>query len=273
MKGFKDSTKTVRGHHNAPHPSQWLSTGGTVNKLGHGGMVRETAPQVDKNESAKDDHGHAAVQRAIPSTEELAEHGGKTPLTSGFAKGGKTEKHFHVHNHYHNGKKMPKHHERKRAEKHAMKEGGHVHDDTSVPKDDPYDYKKGGKIHIKEKNKGALHRDMHVPQGRKIPKSAIRSKLAHDKATHNVKGEKRDVFALNFGHNAGGAVYATGGTIDKLAYGGMPGAMPRPSAVNNIPMAGTRPPMPSVGRGIGAGRALAPSPAMRPRLAARGGRS
>lgn len=234
MKGFKDSTKTIHGHHNAPHHSKWLSTESSVAKLGHGGMVRERPPEVDPNHSAGRDHANAAVDRSIPSTEELAEHGGKSPLTSGFAKGGKPEKHFHVHNHYHNGKKIPKHHEKKRAEKHAMKEGGHIHDDTSIPKGSP-DYKKGGKVHHK---------------------------------------------------NAGGAVYATGGTIDKLATGGTRdhlagGGMPmlgnRPMALGNVPMGGARPPLPSVGRGPGAGQRLAPRPVMGGgtggvRMAARGGR-
>jgi len=247
MKGFKDSTKTIHGHHNAPHHTKWISTESSVAKLAHGGMVREMPPQVDPNHSADRDHGNSAVDRRIPSTEELADHGGKSPLTSGFAKGGKAEKHFHVHNHYHGGKKIPKHHEKKWAEKHAMKEGGHVHDETSIPKGSP-DYKKGGKV------------------------------------KH---------------HNAGGAVYGTGGTIDKLATGGtvnklatggtqdrlagggMPmmgapnrlGAPPtlgaRPMPIGNVPTGGPRPPMPTVGRVAGAGRPLAP----RMRMASKGGKS
>lgn len=238
MKDFKDSTKTIHGHHNAPHHTKWLSTEGGVAKLGHGGMVRERPPEVDPNHSAGRDNGnHGNVDRRIPTTEELAQHGGKDPLTSGFAKGGKAEKHFHVHNHYHGGKKVPKHHEKKRAEKQAMKEGGHVHDDTSIPKGSP-DFKKGGKVHHK---------------------------------------------------NAGGAVYATGGTIDKLATGGtrdklagggmpMPGRPmpPHPMPIGNVPTGGARPPMPAVGRGQGAGQRLAPRPVMggagMPRMAAKGGR-
>ena len=62
---------------------------------------------------------------------------------------------------------------------------------------------------IKIKNPGALHRDMGIPQGKKIPRGAIRKKLARDKASGNVKGEKRDVFALNFGKpKAKGALYS-----------------------------------------------------------------
>jgi len=57
-----------------------------------------------------------------------------------------------------------------------------------------------GKRSIKIKHPGALHRDMGIPQGQKIPKSKIRAKLTRDKKSGNTTGEKRDVFALNFGH-------------------------------------------------------------------------
>jgi hypothetical protein len=72
---------------------------------------------------------------------------------------------------------------------------------------------------------------MGIPQGQKIPRGKIHAKLAHDKAEHNVKGERRDQFALNFGKGKarGGRIfkshevapdYKTGGTIDKMGAGG-----------------------------------------------------
>lgn len=80
---------------------------------------------------------------------------------------------------------------------------------------------KGGRPHIHVK-KGALHKDMGIPQGQKIPRSAIRSKLARDKADHNVKGERRDVFALNFGkkHAEGGHIKPHKTDPDPGAKGG-----------------------------------------------------
>ena len=53
------------------------------------------------------------------------------------------------------------------------------------------------------KHPGALHRDMGVPQGQKIPRGKIRAKLARDKKSGNTTGVKRDVFALNFGKGKG----------------------------------------------------------------------
>lgn len=54
-------------------------------------------------------------------------------------------------------------------------------------------YAKGGR----KIKKGALHKDMGIPQGQKIPVGAIRAKLSRDKASGNKKGVKRDVFAIN----------------------------------------------------------------------------
>lgn len=52
-------------------------------------------------------------------------------------------------------------------------------------------------FHLK---KGALHEELHMAPGKKIPESVLRSKLAQAKRTGNVKEEKRIVFAENFGH-------------------------------------------------------------------------
>lgn len=227
MSGFKDSTKTVSGFHHWGGGSIGGGTGGTINRLAQGGSV----DKIDSNPGhaeiypAEGDrmHGNAATLRKESPTQELEEHGGKTPLISKFKKGGPT-KHFHVHKHYHakGGRTHTVSHSYSAAEKHAetYASGGHVHDCTEVPAGGP-DYAKGGKakVHIKPKNRGALHRDMGVPQGQKIPKSKIQAKLARDKASGNTKGVKRDVFALNFRgkkpihKNAGGALYAPGGLV------------------------------------------------------------
>lgn len=53
---------------------------------------------------------------------------------------------------------------------------------------------------IKPSHRGLLHAELHVGQGKKIPKKKIRKDLAKAKRTGNVAEEKRDVFALNFGH-------------------------------------------------------------------------
>jgi hypothetical protein len=159
-------------------------------------------------------NGHSAVQRSESSTEELADHGGKTPLTAGYSQGGKTEKHFHVHNHYHNGKKMPT----KKAMKKA--EGGHIHDDTHeiAP-----DYATGGTINRMAKggknwiagatkNKGALHRKLGVPEGEKIPAKKL-AKAAHS----NNPTERKEA---NLAKTLKGLRKATGGTINRMNAGG-----------------------------------------------------
>lgn len=57
---------------------------------------------------------------------------------------------------------------------------------------------------IKPSHRGLLHKELGVPQGKKIPKAKIRADLAKAKRTGNVAEEKRDVFAENFGHKGGG---------------------------------------------------------------------
>jgi hypothetical protein len=49
-------------------------------------------------------------------------------------------------------------------------------------------------FHLK---KGALHRDMHVAQGKKIPVAALHHELAIAKKEGNTTLEKRVLFALN----------------------------------------------------------------------------
>jgi hypothetical protein len=262
MSGFKDTTRTIQGHHHWGGGSIGGGTGGTINRLAQGGLVDKIDANPGHAEvySKEGDraHGNTLVQRREAPTQELAEHGGKTPLVSKFKHGGPT-KHFHVHKHFHakGGRSHTVSHSYGAMEKHAetYADGGHVHDSTHVPPGGP-DYAKGGKakIHIKAKNRGALHRDMGIPQGQKIPKARIQAKLARDKASGNTKGVKRDTFALNFRgkkpvhKNAGGAMYAPGGAV------GAP--------MGAIPGRGVTPPMGALGRLA----ARPPSLPMRPQL-------
>lgn|ERR1700761_1159248 len=223
MKGFKNTTRTVSGHS--------FANGGPV------GGVADFHSNL---------HGSALVRRETPSNEMEREGGGRGPLTPGYSKGGKA-KHFHVHKHYHakGGKVRTDSRSYKGAEREAerqvegaspmMAEGGHIHDDTSIPADYP-DYAKGGKwIAGATKNKGALHRALHVPEGKKIPAKKL-VQAAHSK---NPTMRKRAALAETLGkmphkatggtineYNAGGALYATGGTANRLAPGGQPMALP-----------------------------------------------
>jgi hypothetical protein len=244
MSDFKDSTRTISGHHHWSGGSIGSGgTGSTINRLARGGPVDKIDsnpghPEVYPKEGNRMAGNSATLRKEAP-TVELAEHGGRTPLSAGFKKGGHfPAKHFHVHKHYHaKGGSHTVSRSYSVAEKAAEKfaDGGHVHDDTSIPAGYP-DYAKGGKakIHIKAKNRGALHRDMGVPQGQKIPKAKIQAKLSRDKASGNTKGVKRDVFALNFRgkkpvhKNAGGATYAPGGAVIPQMGGAAPqGALGR----------------------------------------------
>jgi hypothetical protein len=167
MSGFKDSTRTVSGHHHwgGGAIGGGGGTGGTINRLARGGPVDKIDenpghPEVYPKEGNRM-QGNSAVQRREAPTEELAEHGGKGSLTSGYKKGGKL-KHFHVHKHFH--AKGGSHSvsrsysaEERAAEKFA--EGGSVHDCTKVPAQGP-DYAKGG--HAVHKNAGGA---MYAPGG------------------------------------------------------------------------------------------------------------
>lgn len=167
MKGFKNSTRTMSGH------SNWGGgpvggTGGTINRLAAGGPVagaRDDIHGMGPKDlgGVKDFHpygeDHGLLRRQVPMTEELKEAGGTSPLRSGYAGGGKTARHFHVHHHHHakGGKittstKSYVSHEKK-AEQFA--EGGHVYDNTSPPPGGP-DYARGGKTRKKNAG-GALY--------------------------------------------------------------------------------------------------------------------
>lgn len=236
MKGFKDTTRTVSGHRHVP--ASEFHTLGKRQSFAQGGPVMHPDPIHGLHEKGgvEDFHKygpeHSAVLRETPSTDELKEHGGKTPLTSGYKKGGET--HFHVHKHFHTGGKTK--HSSKSYRKHEHEAEKHATGGTINKKAHGGSCETGGtrdKLHkggFPKVKKGALHKDMGIPQGEKIPRGKIRSKLARDKAHHNVKGERRDLFALNMGKAKGGHIhdstheiapdYATGGTINRKATGG-----------------------------------------------------
>lgn len=251
MDGFKNTTRMRSFTSAADINGTAGRTVGRVPSFAQGGRVGG----VDKNNASPDNKGHALVQRSQPTTEAEREGGGRSPLNSGYAKGGQA-KHFHVHKHYHEGGKIRTETKSYRsAEKAAERqaEGAKPMMATGGTRDR---LSKGGKPFGNIK-KGALHRDMGIAKGKKIPTGAIKSKLAHDKASGNTKGVKRDVFALNarkFHHAEGGHIhdqtsipagypdYATGGTINCMnaggsAYGGMAtGGTANPLALGGMPM-------------------------------------
>lgn len=211
MKGFKNTTRMMSGH--------GFAGGGPV-----GGVV----------DFRSNLHGSSSVRRETPSSVEDEETGGKSPLRPGYAHGGKSAKHFHVHKHYHSGGEVKtntkSYSAAERAAECATEGTGSM-------------MAKGRKakkwIAGATKNKGALHRALHVPEGKKIPQSKL-VKAEHSK---NSTMRKRAALAetLKGMHhasggtigrmNAGGALYATGGGINRLAPGGqpmMPGRMPPP---------------------------------------------
>lgn len=237
MKGFRDSTKMMHGHNFArgghslqprfgqmkPAPGPTSQPQGQINGLTGHGVSGE---------------GHSAVMRSpVASTQELEEHGGKTPLTSGYGKGGKAAKHFHVHKHvYGKGGKV------KTVSKSYMKRmemqaeqggdtnsnggfksgstggsrgklatGGHIHDDTHeiAP-----DFAKGGKMHINPAHKGKFTKKMTGSKKGHLTGSDVQRGL------HSESGETRK--EANFARMARRHFkpLATGGTINRLGAGG-----------------------------------------------------
>ena len=170
MKGFKDTTRATSGFHHWGGGAV-CGTGGTINRLARGGAVLD---KIDSNpghaevypKEGNRTQGNALTQRKESPTQELAEHGGKTPLISKFKKGGHSPaKHFHVHKHYHakGGRTHTVSHSYSAAEKHAetYAGGGHIHDSTHVPPGGP-DYKRGGKTKPIRKNAGGA---LYAPGG------------------------------------------------------------------------------------------------------------
>lgn len=267
MSDFKNTTRMISGHHHWNGNSVWdgrptatppKNPVATTQAAARGSPVRVPVPVsraaggpvpqahdhvhgVHEKGGIKDfrtyGEDHGLVQRSTPMTEELKEAGGTSPLRSGFKKGG-LAKHFHVHKHYHakGGKTHSVSHSYAVAEKHAEKfaEGGHVHNCTEAPAQGP-DYKRGGKAKPVKKNAGG--------------------------ALYAVGGE---VVGRRDGR-------ATGGTINKLAVGGVPmqgtpatGALGRlalrpqglparqgPALRRPVPMPGPQPAMRAKGGEVG----------------------
>src|SRR4051812_43281727 len=100
MKGFKNTTKMVSGHN--------FAQGGQV---GHFAQSRSFSPKSANGDDVNgltqrqpDMEGNSAIKRSLPSTVVDADHGGKSEVTSAYKGGGKV---VHVHQHYHNGKRLP----------------------------------------------------------------------------------------------------------------------------------------------------------------------
>jgi hypothetical protein len=169
MTGFKNTTRMIQGHHNwdgrnvaTPPKNPTFGTGGTLNRMARGGPVDRIDGMGPQDKGGVKDfkpygEDHGLVRRQVPATEELKDAGGTSPLKSGYAKGGKSKTHFHVHKHYHakGGRTHSVSHSYSTAEKHAetFAEGGHVHDCTQIPAGGT-DYKRGGKTKPVRKNAG-----------------------------------------------------------------------------------------------------------------------
>lgn len=298
MNGFKNTTRMQTFRTSADVGRTAGQTVGRVQSFARGGAVRRFAtgghavPDVDPNHAAEDNEGHAQVQRQEPTTDEQSTGGGRSPLNSGYAKGGKAQ-HFHVHKHYHEGGKI-------RTVSKSYTKGARSAEraaEKQVEGAGPM-MSKGGKPFGNLK-KGALHKDLGVAKGKKIPLGKI--KKAEHSANPTVR--KRAQFADNarkFHHAEGGHIhnethipssypdYATGGTINPLstggtinpmnsggaAYGGMAvGGMAGPAMARPMPGAPVAPSGALAARRAAlAGRAVPGAVGARPLMRSRGGR-
>jgi hypothetical protein len=122
MKGFKDTTKMVSGHN--------FAKGGHVGHFAQSKPVSAAPANKDTinglTARTPDMEGNAAVKRRVPSTVVDEEKGGKGDLTGGYKAGGKV---VHVHQHYHNGKRLPSKRKMEAARKKA--EGGLISSGTA----------------------------------------------------------------------------------------------------------------------------------------------
>jgi hypothetical protein len=132
-------------------------------------------------------NGNTAVKRKIPTTAVEEAHGGKSDVESGYKGGGKV---VHVHQHYHNGKRMPS--KRQMEARRRKAEGGLISSGTA-----------GVKL-----GKNAISNSTGTP--------SIRAKFKKGGKTGKATGGTIDKLAT------GGTInpVATGGTIDKLQCGG-----------------------------------------------------
>src|SRR5215813_12534837 len=102
MKGFKDSTKMMHGH-NFARGGHTMQAHFPQIRPAHGAPAQAQGKIEGTTAHGSSPDGNSAVMRSpVQPTQELTEHGGKTPLTSGYKKGGG----FHVHKHYHMGGKV-----------------------------------------------------------------------------------------------------------------------------------------------------------------------
>lgn len=150
MKGFKNSTKMAQGHHFAAggHVGHFARQSSVPLKPANGDTVGGLTARTPVKEAS------TTVKRSVPSVEaDKSPTGGKSPVMPGYKQGGQTGKAFHVHNHYHNGKKMPG--KRALAKIQAKAEGGLIGPKaspgthkTSVQHETPEHsgFKKGGKV-------------------------------------------------------------------------------------------------------------------------------
>jgi hypothetical protein len=207
MAGFKNSTRTISGHHN------WdgKTVGGVENF--HSNM-----------------QGSALVRRQTPTTQLDRDAGNTSSLEPGFAKGGKAEKHFHVHHHYHGGKVT-----RSKAARMEMQ------GETESPASESKPFAKGGKMHLNPKHKGKFTQKMtgskkgHLT-GKDVSKG-LHSKSPETRQEANfARMARRDFKPLAegghvhddtspvapdyarggvIGKSAGGALYAAGGKVSR----------------------------------------------------------
>lgn len=122
MKGFKNSTKMVSGHR--------FAAGGHV---GHFAQSRPISAAPANGDTVNgltartpDMAGNAATKRSVPSTAVDEATGGKGELNGAYKGGGKV---VHVHQHYHNGKRMPS--KRQMDAKRRKAEGGLISSGTA----------------------------------------------------------------------------------------------------------------------------------------------
>jgi len=222
MKGFRNTTKMQMGHN--------FAAGGHVPRP-HFAQAHPVRPKPANSDTVNgltartpDMDGNSLQKRSVPSTEVDSEHGGKSAVSSGYASGGKV---VHVHQHYHNGKRLPSKRKMEAARRKA--EGGLISSGTAGVKlgqnassnatgtpSIRSNFKKGGKIGPVKK--GALHAQMGIPQGEKIGKK----RLEAAKHSSSPQERKRANFALNMNKATGGTInpVATGGTINRFATGG-----------------------------------------------------
>jgi hypothetical protein len=196
MKGFKDTTKTIQGHHG------W---DGTVPRYATGGIVTPfKAP----------DRTGPMVSRPVMPRPHVMPNLQKVSMPRKLARGGSFGKSDGA-----GGPYNP-------PEGNTLELANRPY--SKIEQDHPRNnarpgYKKGGKAPFGHIKRGALHKDMGVPLGEKIPVSKIRAKLKKDKARGNTKGVKRDVFAINAKTKFcdGGPKFAEGGQCNEKEMKGV----------------------------------------------------